>query len=193
MSKQQEEIIKILKSISENNKVLTEPAKVQSVNEDKHSCVVTIDGYDIEDVRLGAVIDNNENISFIVPVIGSWVLVSYVLGSETDAYVSAFSEVEKIKTKANSLNAEITDIILTGVDSFVINNGDNAGLVKVIGLTDKLNNIESDINDLKNALNSWVAIPNDGGAALKAASASWAARQLTQTNKADIENDKIKH
>ena len=193
MSKKREEILRILKSMGDNSKVLTEPAIIKSVDEAKRSCVITIDKYDIEAVRLNAVIDDNENASFIVPVIGSWVLVSYILGSETDAFISAFSEVEKIITKANSLDAEITEVILKGLESLIINNGDNDGLVKVIDLTEKLNNIESDINSLKQALSSWVPVPQDGGAALKTGISSWAAQQIVQTQQTEIENDKIKH
>ena len=193
MSKQQEEILRILKSMGNNKGVLTEPATIKSVDEAKRSCVVTVDDYDIEDVRLNAVVDDDEDTSFIVPVVGSWVLVSYILGSETDAFIAAFSEVEKIITKANSLEADITDITLKNIDSMVINDGQNAGLVKVVDLTSKLNNIENDINSLKQALNAWVPVPQDGGAALKSGVGSWAAQQITQTQQTDIENDKIKH
>ncbi len=35
-------------------------------------------------------------------------------------------------------------------------------------LVKKLNAIEKDINDFKGSFGSWVAVPNDGGAALKA-------------------------
>ncbi|MBN1250691.1 MAG: hypothetical protein JXA16_01050 [Bacteroidales bacterium] len=192
MSKTQEEILKRLKSISNNN-IETEPATVKSVDEGKRTCVAIIDDYELEDVRLNAVVDNNENVSFILPVIGSWILVSYILGSETDAYVCAFSEVEKVIIKANNVEAELTEILLNNVENLVINNGENAGLVKVVELTEKLNNIESDINNLKQAIASWAPVAQDGGAGLKMGLNSWLGLQLTPTKQADLENGIIKH
>ena len=60
-------------------------------------------------------------------------------------------------------------------------------------LKEKYNNLEKDLNDLKSAFNSWVVVPGDGGAALKAASASWAGQTVTLTQANEIENEKVKH
>ena len=49
MSKTQEEILKRLKSISNNN-IETEPATVKSVDEGKRTCVAIIDDYELEAV-----------------------------------------------------------------------------------------------------------------------------------------------
>jgi hypothetical protein len=41
--------------------------------------------------------------------------------------------------------------------------------------------IQNDITTLKNILSTWVPVPNDGGAALKAAAATWAATPLIES------------
>lgn len=184
MSRKTEEIIEKLKALC-GKQISIEPATVKSVDEAKHTCTVELDDIELEDVRLNAVNDDNDKTSFIIPKVNSWVLIAYIQGNEADAFVSAFSEIEKIIIQTSGI--EIT------ADSIVINNGDNNGLVKVAELTQKLNTLENDLNTIKQVFSSWVPVANDGGAALKSASASWSGSQLQQTKQADIENDKIKH
>ena len=60
-------------------------------------------------------------------------------------------------------------------------------------LTERLNIIEKDINKLKKVFSSsWTPVPQDGGAALKGAAASWAGATLTETQRSDYENEKVK-
>ncbi|MDD3079088.1 MAG: hypothetical protein PHH37_08290 [Paludibacter sp.] len=106
----------------------------------------------------------------VTPVIGSSVIVSRI-GDSDELFVEMFSEVYGV----------------------VFDGGENEGLVKVKEITDKINAIETDINNLKTAFSTWVTSPSDGGAALKAVTATWAGSQLQVTNKADIQNEKIKH
>ncbi len=77
-------------------------------------------------------------------------------------------------------------------DNIIFNGGDLGGLVRVEDITKRLNLIEKDINKLKTAMSGWTPVPQDGGAALKAAAASWAGSQLTPTKRGDYENTKIK-
>lgn len=77
-------------------------------------------------------------------------------------------------------------------DTITMNDGDLGGLVKINDLTKRLNNIESDINNLKNAFSSWQPVANDGGAALKTGTTAWAGQILTQTKNSDYENTKVK-
>jgi len=106
----------------------------------------------------------------ITPVKGSSVIISRI-GDSDELFVEMFSEVKSI----------------------IFDGGENEGLVKVKVLTDKINALENDINNLKTAFNTWVVTPNDGGSKLKVAAATWAGSQLQVTNKADIQNEKIKH
>lgn len=77
-------------------------------------------------------------------------------------------------------------------EDIIFNGGSLGGLVKIEDLTKRLNLIENDINKLKTAMSGWTPAPQDGGAALKSAAASWAGAQLTTTKRGDYENTKIK-
>jgi hypothetical protein len=177
MSKTTEEIIKKLKEIG-GHSFINVPGKAVSVNETDKTAVVSIDGTDYPDIRLNAVIsEENENHSYIVPVLGSWVMVSFIENSDTDGFICSFSEIDKVVLNANEI---------------VFNKGELKGMVEIEPLIDDLNAIKDDINALKQALSSWVPVPNDGGAALKSATTSWSGSQLQQTQIEDIENDKIK-
>jgi hypothetical protein len=116
----------------------------------------------------GALIGNAESGVMVVPKDGSVVAVVWV--SKTTAVVVMVAEVEEIR--------------LMG--------GQMGGLVKVEELVKKLNAVEKDLNNLKQVFKGWVPVSQDGGAALKTAAATWATRQLTETQKSDIENEKVK-
>lgn len=120
----------------------------------------------IEGVRLQ--VEESAGI-YCIPKIGSPVIVQMI--NDTEGYVAMFSDIEYIGLLDDSYG----------------------GLVKVGDLVAKLNVLESDLNTLKQAFTAWVVVANDGGAALKAASAAWAGQTITETQVADLENDKIKH
>lgn len=106
----------------------------------------------------------------ITPVSGSSVIVSRI-GDSDELFVEMFSEVESV----------------------VFDGGKNEGLVKVKELTGKINTLETEINNLKTIFSAWVPALGDGGTVLKTAITTWAGSQLQVTNKADIQNEKIKH
>lgn len=120
---------------------------------------------------------NGTNGLCVFPVVGSVVIVTFM--NKLTGYVSTFSEIDKILIDTN------TEVIFDG--------GNNGGLIKVNDLVSKMNNIENDLNSLKNILSIWAPVPSDGGASLKTALASYFAQTITPTIKTDIENDKIKH
>ena len=80
---------------------------------------------------------------------------------------------------------ELTDIVLVS-DEY-------GGLTIADFVTKELNDLRSDLNTLKTAFSSWIPAPNDGGAALKTASASWAGQTLTPVQSEDLQNKKVKH
>lgn len=125
----------------------------------------------IEDVRLVAHFDDSTtNAGFIaVPKVDSFVIVSYL--NPSTAFVSMVSE----------------------VDALYLNGNTYGGLVKVVDLVTKLNNVENDLNTVKAAFAAWVVVPGDGGAALKAIAAAWAAATITPTVRANIENTEVTH
>jgi hypothetical protein len=177
MTKVREEILRKLREMAyqDPNNVI---GKIKSVEESDMTCTVTIGNLDYEGIRLSSVVDSNASYSYLVPKLDSWVIVSFLEGSEIDAFVNVVCEIEKIIINATSI---------------IFNGGDNKGLAKVDGLKSKLNTIESSINSLKSIFSGWTPVPNDGGAALKTAINSWAGQTLQQTALTDIENDKIKH
>lgn len=79
------------------------------------------------------------------------------------------------------------------IASYMLNGDEFGGIVKVIELTSKLNAIENDINVLKTVFSSWVTVPNDGGAALKAITSTWFGQQLSVTTQSEIENKTVQH
>jgi len=66
------------------------------------------------------------------------------------------------------------------------NNPDN-------GLLTKINNIEDDLNKLKNVFTTWTPASGDGGLALKTASTSWYTAPITLTTQPDISHPNITH
>ena len=160
------EIIESIRRISErtnNNAIL---AKVVNVDGNFVDCEQLDGGANLLGVKLLA---QDQTGFLIVPKLDSTVMVSFE--NEATGYVSMFSEVEEIQL-----------------------NGENyEGLVRVADLTNKLNNLESDLNDLKQAFASWVVVPTDGGAALKAITSTWYGAPLSPTMQGEIENTTVKH
>ena len=173
------EIKEAIKSIVGVPGMMFVMGKVESVGDE--TCSVKIaDRIVINDVRLNASADGNADNILIKPKVDSMVLMADLSGGELRSLVViSFSALESMTVK---FEGEV-----------VINGGENEGLVKVVELTEKLNAIENDINNLKSIFSSWVPVVYDGGASLKAAAASWAVQSLQTTSKEDIENPKIKH
>jgi len=135
-------------------------------------CTVTMGGIDIPNVRLRASEIDDDSQMLVMPKIGSAVIVGSLSGDLSDLVVLQVDKVESIS----------------------VNGGKLGGLIKINELINKLNAIENDINTLKQVFSTaWVTVPQDGGAALKAASAAWASNTLTVTEVQDIEDDKITH
>lgn len=143
-------------------------AVINSIDKTNRMCNVTKVGGETSgqlDVRLMASKDDG---CYVIPMVDSNVI---VIGSNNvTPFVAQFSEVESIEWLG----------------------GENDGVPLVNPLLEKLNNLENDINTLKSAFSSWLVVPSDGGAALKAISATWAGQQLQPTQKQDIEHTKIK-
>ena len=104
----------------------------------------------------------------LIPKINSLVVVSFL--DNSSAQVSMVAEVDEVNINGKTLG----------------------GLVKVIDLTTKLNNLENKVNALITGISGWVPVPNDGGAALKVALTAWLSSSLTPTVRANIENILIK-
>jgi len=108
-----------------------------------------------------------------------------------------FPKVDSIVGIMPFSDLETTDymvVMFSELDTIHLRGDQYGGLTKIEDLVTKLNNLESDLNNLKTAIGTtWVPVPNDGGAALKAAAASWAAATLTPTTQSEIENTNVLH
>lgn len=145
-------------------------AKVSRV--DGQTCDVIIDDLELSDVRLRAVVNDEQSGILVTPTVGSFVMITDLSnGDKRDWAVVMYSQIDKIE----------------------INSGKNGGLINIKDLITQLNTIQDDINNLKNAITAWTPAPQDGGAALKTATSQWAAQQINKTKQADIEDTKITH
>ena len=119
------------------------------------------------------------------PAVGSYVAVAFI--SQSVAIVVLCEQVDKIEVKIGDQTIKMTS------EGVVFNGGALGGMVKVGELTTKLNTLEYDINTLKSIFSAWVAVPQDGGAALQLAAMAWASSSLTATQETELEDEKVKH
>ena len=134
----------------------------RNVDADNGVCDVEIEG---KAPAKGALIGNADSGVMTVPKEGS--VVAVVWASPVTAVVVMVAEVKELRIMGGQLG----------------------GMVKV----EELNAVERDLNNLKQVFQDWIPVAQDGGAALKTAVATtWAAQQLTETQKSDIENEKVK-
>ena len=135
------------------------------------TCEVSIDGLSIPDVRLRASTEVDGAQIIVRPAVGSVVIVGSLTGDLDHLVVLSMDQAEEV----------------------VINGGKLGGMVNVKELTDKLNTIEGEINDLKDVLSRWFPVKGDGGAALKVAASYWAGKRLIPSKRSDYEDTKVKH
>lgn len=158
---------------------------VKSVNEKEQTCVVEDDGLEYPKVRLSPVLTGSDGLTTI-PVVGKYALCARIEGDDEWYMVSA-EAVAKYILKIGEISLVVDD------GSICFNDGKNGGLLKIDALIGKLNNIEDSLSQLKKVFATWIPVPTDGGAALKASVASWSASPIKKTIKADLENKKVTH
>jgi hypothetical protein len=186
MSRELTTAIQQMAGTYQTDKVHTILGTVTAVNEDERTCdVESVNGdatVTFTGVQLMAGVNDG---MLLIPAIDSQVQITY--SNNTVPYVTLYSQLDKIIYIADSYGIEISS------GGVVLNNGEYGGLVKVEDVVSKLNNLENDINTLKQVFSAWSPVSNDGGAALKTAAATWYAQQLTQTVKGDLENTTVTH
>jgi hypothetical protein len=156
---------------------------VESVDVSARTCDCrTISGVPVSGVRLMAEVDDGV---LVLPVVDSVIIVMYT--KSITPFVCQFSSIDRVLVITGDTTVEIKD----GLIQF--NDGSHDGLVKVADLVTKLNTLERDLNTLKAAFSSWVVVPSDGGAALKAAAGAWYGSTITETVQNDLENTKVTH
>lgn len=181
-----EQIREILKSMS-----ATKAATLigQVTDYDQVAARVTVDlgnGLQIDDVRLKSALDGSAGF-YAVPAIGATALILRILGTD-EFHMLTCSHIEGLVIETSDAALHITETAVT------FNKGQkNSFMIDINQLVIQLNTIQSDLNSLKSAFLSWVTVPQDGGAALKAITATWAGDTLTPTTANDIKDEKIKH
>ena len=163
---------------------------VTDVNAPDSCTVQPIDeGAQYFNVRLRGTIDGSDGGMYAEPKVNSYVIISPLMHDDEQMCVTRCTEVEKWHIKTDS--GSKVEVLANGE---VHLNGDNEGGVPITAdVVSRLNAIEQDINTLKTVFSGWVTVPQDGGAALKAAAGAWFAQQLQQTVNSDIENQKVLH
>ncbi len=180
--------------------------KVSAVDEGATTCDVDIDeGVTVFDVRLRVVITDDTGM-WVLPKVGSDVIIGQVENG-TDYEVIKTSEIDKVFIKigdnsivmdATELNGYVEYRQPTGRAGGEFNGGSNGGIPIAQNVSDQLNALESDVNDLKTALQTVlggppIAEPGNGAPsalqiALNAALATWSGAPITPTTPPDIEN-----
>lgn len=160
--------------------------EVDSVNENDFLIDVKItEGVVIHNVRLSSITQNKNGV-IEIPKKGSYVVIARMEGG-VDYVLLRANEITKWLLKIQNTTIEITD------SEIKANGGNNKGMVKVVELTQKINNLENKVNELIGICKSMtVALAPSGTYTLGTAFFS-AVQTLQTTNKGDIENTKFTH
>lgn len=187
-----------------SDKTLIYSATVDSVDIADRTCnVTTISSQGemtIESVQLMASVDDG---FLLVPAIDSTVIVTYTTFNKP--FISLFSAIDKavlivgennVSLEMDNLGIllEIANTKLSFKDGLTqFNDGALGGLVKIIDLTTKLNNLENKVNTLLSAFNSHTHLLTlTSGTGTAAPTVAPVVGTLTPTVRGDIENEKIK-
>ena len=138
----------------------------------------------LDDVRLRAT-ENGALGFYAIPKIGSKVFISRI-GSSDEFVAVAFSEVDKVRIQNENRKFEVNTQTIVFNDNAL-----GSFMPDINNLVDKINQLEQHVNDLKTVLKNWVPKPQDGGASLKTASATWANDAITETTVNDIKDATI--
>lgn len=159
-------------------------AQVVSIQGD--TCTVRVDDLDLPDVRLTPTTTVRDDKQLLTPAIDSFILVGSLSGDLNNLCVLAADTLASAKLTIGDISVFIDK------EGVVLNGGELGGLVKLEELIKKLNTLESQLNQLKNILKEWTPTPNDGGAALKTVTSTWAGQPIATTKRSELENIKVK-
>ncbi len=174
---------KIKESIKEMGGTILPGLKIAKVVScSGYTCTVQIDSLQLKDVRLRAVINNNEDKVLLTPKTGSYVLVYDMSGGKMrDLVVMSCSEIEKIEIKTENTTVNIDK------NGVMINGGNLGGLVKIEELTNKL-------NALVNAFNTHTHIVSGTAGEMPVTGTAFIVESKASVfNKNDYEDTKVKH
>lgn len=144
--------------------------EVKSVNGE--SCTVEVAGLELDEVRLTAVNDGADDKLVVTPKVGSMVLLADLSGGMLrDLMVVGNTEIEKMEATCEQIT---------------LNGGDNGGLVNIEQLKQWMQNVEADMQTLKELLFASPIAGNGATAAIQF-------NPQTKSVASDIEDTKITH
>jgi hypothetical protein len=156
----------VARDVNKQASVIVEFATVKSV--EGNTCTVQMltdeDGVTTEGIKLGMI----GNVAF-KPTAEALCLVAHIMNNDAEGVV---------------LWAE-------KIDSMSLNGDDLGGLINTPKLVDELNKLKTFQQKVQQVFNSWVPVPQDGGAALKAQVTQFTSLQTP--NFSGLENKKITH
>lgn len=183
---------------ADENEFYSARATVTAIDLNSNTCTVVTDENNKELTRVK--LSTNIGAKFgivLIPSIDSTVIVNF--NSISDAYISQSSELSEAKIifddteNPATLISVKTAAITIDSDLVTFNQGSNNGLVKVQEMSDRLNELEALFTQLQTDFSSWVTVPQDGGAALKALlTAGFGTKVIPDSKIVDFENNKIK-
>lgn len=154
----------------------------KSVDWDKKTMTATgvADDLDFYDVLLGLGSINRK------PVIGKKCLIGIVNNNAAASFLIECEEVEEFElTDKTGFKLHLNNGSLT------INGDQFGGIVKADEIKEQVDKNTLILEKIQSVFNSWIPVPNDGGASLKVLVAEFIS--LERANLENIKNDKIKH
>lgn len=188
----------ILKLIKGQMKMTILIGEVLEVDKTKDVCVVKPeDSPEHFDVKLRSIVDETTNSRIVVyPAEESKVAIGLIENDPNNTLVLSVSAFESILIElSTTFKLLLSSDGKVTIDSPEIkfNDGTHGGLVKSAKVAEHINYTRSSLNTLKTAMASWVPVPTDGGAALKAAITAWLTSSISTVTAAEFENTQIKH
>lgn len=147
-------------------KITFDLGNVVSVNADERTCEVGMDNNVTMTCKLMAQVGDG---ILLIPAIGSDVLIGYF--TYENAYVLMYSDLDTIGLKGSELG----------------------GLVKVIELTQKLNNLENKVNTIIANFNSHIHSGVTTGPGVSGITATPVTGTIVPTTRTEIENANVTH
>lgn len=186
MTKVRDEIARSIKEIAQAGRYEIFTGQVTQVKEQDATChVETAPGVVIENVRIRSVIDELTGV-YVIPALNSYVVIAKLDGGQDYTLLNA-SKIDKWLLKIGNTTAEVNDGL------FVLNNGNNNGLVILSKCLDNLNKLKTYINAVDTATNT-IAVALDalipGTSAAYISATTPASQACTFVN---MENTKVKH
>lgn len=191
---------------SNKNELYLKIGTATSINETDYTFTFTPldETSKVEDVRMKTIVDNSLESFIIIPEENSMVVVAFHsknvaqcinVKQSSKIIVNSSSYVQNNENKELNVSNEYTincDDVKVNTESWVYNGGSFGGLIKISILEQKLNDLVSELNSMKDQLNTHIHPGVTTGAGVSGQS-STSIGDFTSFDKGDFENDKIKH